>query len=161
MALAAGWARGHDRETEVHTLLLLAALGTVLLAGANDLLVLVAADLLAGIPAYALAGFAKDRHGVEAALKYYLMGAFLGVLMLSEVTLAYGLAGSTSYERLGERLAVAPAPAVAVTVVALLAGLLFKAGGVPAHFWVPDVTQGSSRVVAARSPWSSRRARTR
>lgn len=61
------------------------------------------------------------------------------------MTLAYGLAGTTSYETLGERLAVAPAPAVAVAVVALLAGLLFKAGGVPAPLLLPEVAQAALR----------------
>ncbi|MCF6474515.1 NADH-quinone oxidoreductase subunit N [Nonomuraea sp. MG754425] len=140
LGLAAGWARAQPRESELYTLISLAALGAILMAGAADLLVLVAAYLLASIPAYALAGFAKDAAGTEAALKYYLMGAFLGVVMLAGVTLAYGHSGATSYPE-------TRAPAVAA--VLLLGGLLFKAGGVPAHFWVPDVAQGASRPVAA------------
>ncbi|GAA2216178.1 NADH-quinone oxidoreductase subunit N [Nonomuraea monospora] len=140
LCLLAGQARAHPRESELYTLTSLAALGTILMAGATDLLVLVAAYLLASIPAYALAGFAKDAAGTEAALKYYLMGAFLGVLMLAGVTLAYGLTGTTAY-------AGARAPAVAA--VLLLAGPLFKAGCVPAHFWVPDVAEGTPRAVAA------------
>ena len=52
--------RAHRRETEFYVLLLLAALGTIVLAGANDLLLLFAAYLLASIPGYALAGFGKD-----------------------------------------------------------------------------------------------------
>ncbi|RVX42641.1 NADH-quinone oxidoreductase subunit N [Nonomuraea polychroma] len=145
VVLAAGWARGDSRETEVYVLVLLSALGTIVLAGASDLLVFVAAYLLASIPAYALAGFAKDAHGTEAALKYYLMGAFLGVLMLAGVTLTYGLAGTTAYRS----LAGAPPAAAGCAVLLLLAGVLFKVGAVPAHFWVPDVTEGSSPVVAA------------
>ncbi|MFI6595105.1 NADH-quinone oxidoreductase subunit N [Nonomuraea sp. NPDC050536] len=137
--LAAGWARGAAREAEVYVLIMLSALGTVVLAGADDLLVLVAAYLLASIPAYTLVAFAKDAQGTEAALKYYLMGAFMGVLMLAGVTLVYGAAGTTAY-RPG-------APVVAV--ILLLAGLLFKAGGVPAHFWLPDAAEGASRPVAA------------
>ncbi|MCP2355904.1 NADH-quinone oxidoreductase subunit N [Nonomuraea thailandensis] len=145
LVLTAGWARDHHREAELYVLVMLAALGTVILAGAGDLLVLVAAYLLASIPAYALAGFAKDAAGTEAALKYYLMGAFLGVLMLAGVTLLYSLAGTTAYQEFGQvRSGVA-----GLAVVLLLAGLLFKAGGVPAHFWVPDVTEGTSRAVAA------------
>ncbi|MFB4281502.1 NADH-quinone oxidoreductase subunit N [Nonomuraea sp. MTCD27] len=140
ICLAAGRARGNARESELYTLVALAALGTIAMAGAGDLLVLVAAYLLASIPAYALAGFAKDAPGTEAALKYYLMGAFLGVLMLAGVTIAYGSSGATAYPE-------TRAPAVAA--VLLLAGLLFKAGGVPAHFWVPDVAEGASRPVAA------------
>ncbi|MEV8637553.1 NADH-quinone oxidoreductase subunit N [Streptosporangium sp. NPDC051023] len=149
VTLASGWARGHGRETEMHVLLVLAALGTIALAGAGDLLVLVAAYLLASIPGYALAGLAGDAAGTEAALKYYLMGAFLGVLTLAGVTLLHGLAGTTAYAGLGGRLQAVPSAAVACALVTLLAGVLFKAGGVPGHFWVPDVAQGAPAAVAA------------
>ncbi len=140
---------GHPRETEFYTLLLLAALGTIALAGAADLLLLVAAYLLASVPLYALAGFAKDAAGTEAALKYYLMGAFLGVTLLIGVTLLYGAGGATGYAELSRSLPGAPRVAVAVGALAVLAGLAFKLGAVPAHFWVPDVTEGASTPVAA------------
>ena len=149
IVLAAGPMRGHRRESEFYVLVLLAALGTVGLGAASDLLVLVAAYLLASIPGYALAGFGKDAPGTEAALKYFLVGAFLGILMLTGVTLLYGLGRGTSYEMLRAELGTAPAGAVTAGVVLLLAGLLFKAGAVPAHFWVPDVTEGAPPVVAA------------
>jgi NADH-quinone oxidoreductase subunit N len=140
---------GHPRETEFYVLLLLGALGSVALAGASDLMVLAAAYLLASVPLYALAGFFKDALGTEAALKYYLMGALLGIVMLAGVTLLYGVGGATVYGQLREPLASAPHGAVAVGIVALLAGLLFKTGAVPAHFWVPDVTEGAATPVAA------------
>ncbi|MFG2091290.1 NADH-quinone oxidoreductase subunit N [Spirillospora sp. NPDC048824] len=146
--LSIGPMRGHRRESEFYVLLLLAALGTIALGAASDLLVLMAAYLLASIPGYALAGFGKDAPGTEAALKYFLMGAFLGILMLTGITLLYGLGRGTSYETLRAELATAPAGAVMVGVVLLLAGLLFKAGAAPAHFWVPDVTEGAPPVVA-------------
>lgn len=146
LALAYGPLRGHRRETEFHVLTVFTALGTIALGAASDLLVLVAAYLLASIPAYALAGFRKDAQGTESALKYYLMGALLGLLMLTGVTLLYGLGRSTSYEILGRDLPASAA--VTVGVVLLVAGLLFKAGAVPAHFWVPDVVEGTSPVVA-------------
>ncbi|GAA2581628.1 NADH-quinone oxidoreductase subunit N [Actinomadura fulvescens] len=149
LALAVGQVRGHRRESEFYVLILLTSLGTVTLGAASDLLVLVAAYLLASIPAYALAGFGKDAPGTEAALKYFLVGALLGIVMLTGVTLLYGVGRSTSYELLRNGLQTAPAGAVAAGVVALLAGLLFKAGAVPAHFWVPDVTEGAPRVIAA------------
>jgi NADH-quinone oxidoreductase subunit N len=149
VVLAAGPMRGHRRESEFYVLILLAALGTITLGAASDLLVLVAAYLLASIPGYALAGFGKDAPGTEAALKYYLMGAFLGIFMLAGVTLLYGLGRGTSYEMLRTELGTAPGAAVTVGVVLLLAGLLFKAGAVPAHFWVPDVTEGAPPLVAA------------
>ena len=87
----------HPRETEFYVLLQLAALGTIVLAGANDLLLLFAGYLLASIPGYALAGFRKDAPGTEAALKYYLIGALLGVFMLAGITLLYGAGRTTSY----------------------------------------------------------------
>ncbi|WP_141577639.1 NADH-quinone oxidoreductase subunit N [Actinomadura sp. WMMA1423] len=147
--LAAGRVRGHPRESEHHVLMLLSALGTIMLGASSDLLVLVAAYLLASIPAYALAGFGKDAPGTEAALKYYLMGALLGVLMLGGVTLLSGVGRGTAYPVLRTGLADAPAAAVAAGLVALLAGLLFKAGAVPGHYWVPDVTEGAPPAVAA------------
>ena len=140
---------GHRRETEFYVLLLLGALGAIILVGASDLLLLVAGYLLASIPLYALAGFAKDAPGTEAAMKYYLLGALLGVIMITGVTIVYGAGGATGYHALAASLPGAPQPAVAVGVVAVLAGLLFKIGGVPAHFWVPDVTEGASTPVAA------------
>ncbi|MFI0485238.1 NADH-quinone oxidoreductase subunit N [Actinomadura sp. 9N215] len=149
VALAAGQVRDHPRESEHYVLILLSALGTIVLGATSDLLVLVAAYLLASIPAYALAGFGKDAPGTEAALKYYLMGALLGVLMLGGVTLLYGVGRGTAYPTLRTAFADAPAGAVALGVVALLAGLLFKAGAVPGHFWVPDVTEGAPPAVAA------------
>ncbi|QXJ26875.1 NADH-quinone oxidoreductase subunit N [Actinomadura graeca] len=149
IVLAAARVRGHPRESEHYVLILFSALGTLVLGASSDLLVLVSAYLLASIPAYALAGFGKDPPGTEAALKYYLMGAFLGVLMLTGVTLLYGVGRGTSFTVLRENLGDAPAAAVAVGVVALLAGPLFKAGAVPGHFWVPDVAEGASPPVAA------------
>lgn len=149
LVLAAGRMRDHPRESEHYALILLSALGTMALGASYDLLVLVAAYLLAGIPAYALAGFGKDAPGTEAALKYYLMGALLGVLMLGGVTLLFGVGRGTAYQTLRAGLPDAPSAAVAAGVVALLAGLLFKAGAVPGHFWVPDVTEGAPPAIAA------------
>ncbi|MEW2355004.1 NADH-quinone oxidoreductase subunit N [Spirillospora sp. NPDC029432] len=145
LGLAAGPVRGHPRETEFSVLTVLAALGTILLGASSDLLVLVAAYLLASIPAYALAGFGKDAPGTEAALKYYLLGAFFGIFMLTGVTLLYGLGRATAYEA----IALPDTPAVTVAAALVLAGLLFKAGAVPGHFWVPDVSEGAPPVVAA------------
>lgn len=140
---------GHKRETEHYVLVLLASLGAVALAGADDLLLLVAAYLLASVPLYALVGSAKDAEGTEAALKYYLMGALLGIVMLFGVTVLFGVGRGTGYQLLRASLASAPHAAAAVGVVGVLAGLAFKMGAVPAQFWVPDVTEGAPGPVAA------------
>jgi NADH-quinone oxidoreductase subunit N len=138
---------GDRRESEQYVLLLLATLGTQVLAGSSDLIVLGVAYLLASVPLYALAGAARDRRGTEAALKTYLLGAFLGVAMLLGITVLFGAAGGTSYELLAG-VDDRQQPVVAVGLVALLAGLAFKGGFVPGHFWVPDAAQ-ATRVGAA------------
>jgi NADH-quinone oxidoreductase subunit N len=149
LALSVDATAGHRRETEFVVLLLLGALGTILLGGANDLLLLLAAFLLASVPFYALAGWDKTALGTEAALKYYLSGAFLGVAMLTGTAILYGVGRATGYGPLRDGLATAPVAAAGVGLVAVLAGLLFKVGGVPGHFWVPDVTDGTPPAVAA------------
>lgn len=149
LVLAAGELAGSPRETELYTLMLLGTLGTVLLAGADDLLFLGAAYLLASIPLYGLAALTKDGSGTEAALKYYLMGAFLGIVMFTGTVLLYGVGRSTRYPELAESLVGAPQAAVAIGGLGVLTGLLFKLGAVPAHFWVPDVAEGATTTVAA------------
>jgi len=136
------------QESETYALLLLSALGAVVLAGASDLLVLAVGFLLASIPLYGLVGMARTPVAAEAAMKTYLLGALFGITLLLGVTVLYGVAGGSAYAELAAALGSAPSAAVAVGVVAVLGGLMFKAGGVPAHFWVPDAAQGA-RVSAA------------
>lgn len=140
---------GHPRESEAYVLMLLAALGAIALAASNDLLMLAAAYLLASVPLYALAGFAKDSKGVEAALKYYLMGALIGVLMLVGVAALILATGTGNYLELTAVLPQVSPPLIAIGVVGVLAGMAFKAGAVPVHFWVPDVTAGTTPAMAA------------
>ncbi|WP_448072932.1 NADH-quinone oxidoreductase subunit N [Georgenia yuyongxinii] len=147
--LATSSLAGHPRETEAYVLMLLGATGTIALAAARDLLMLVPAYLLASVPLYALAGFRKDDRGVEATLKYYLMGAFAGVLMLVGVAALVLAAGGSGYDLLATRLPDAAVPLIAVGVIGLLAGLGFKAGAVPLHFWVPDVSAGTTPAMGA------------
>ena len=86
-----------------------------------------------------------DRDQGQAPLKTYLFG----ILLMLGAVLFYALSGRTRYDALGLGLDGAPTSAVAVGGLLVLAGLLFKAGGVPAHFWVPDATEGASVTAAA------------
>lgn len=140
---------GHPRQSEAYVLMLLGALGADALAAASDLLLLVAAYLLASVPLYALAGFAKDAAGVEATVKYYLMGALVGVLLLVGVAALVLATGLTGYPGLAQALPAVSRPLVAVGVLGVVAGVLFKAGAVPVHFWVPDVADGATTPAAA------------
>lgn len=149
LALASDEITGSPRESETYALLLFATTGTLILAGADDLLVVAVGFLLASVPLYGLIGITRTPRGAEAAMKTYLLGALFGILLLAGVTVLFGVSATTSYDELSDRLAEAPAGAVAAGVVAVLGGLMFKAGGVPAHFWVPDAAQGAGGAVAA------------
>lgn len=137
------------RESETVALLLLATLGALVVAGANDLLVLAAGFLLSSIPLYGLIGISRTPGSAEAVMKTYLQGALFGVVMLGGITLLFGAGRATAYSELRAGIGSAPATAVAIGAIGLALGLLFEAGAVPAHFWVPDATQASPRVVAA------------
>ncbi len=149
VALATEELAGTPRESETYALLLLSSLGAMAMAGASDLIVLAVTFLLASIPLYALIGMVRGRLAAEAALKTYLLGALLGITLLLGVTVLYGVGGVTTYAELVRRLVNAPPAAVALGLVAVLGGLMFKAGGVPGHFWVPDAAQAAGGAVAA------------
>lgn len=149
LALATDEIAGSPRESETYALLLFSTTGTLVLAGAQDLLVVAVGFLLASIPLYGLIGIARTPRGAEAAMKTYLLGALFGIVLLGGITVLYGVSASTSYTDLLQRLGSAPAGAVAAGVVAVLMGLMFKAGGVPGHFWVPDAAEGAGGAVAA------------
>ncbi|MDQ6715512.1 MAG: NADH-quinone oxidoreductase subunit N, partial [Actinomycetota bacterium] len=149
LGLAGDELTGSPRESETYALLLFSTTGALVLSGADDLLVLAVGFLLASIPVYALVGLARSRAGAEAAMKTYLVGALFGIVLLLGVTILYAVAGGTAYPELRVGLTTAPHAAVATGVVAVLAGLMFEAGGVPAHFWVPDAAEASTGVTAA------------
>ena len=149
LAIASDEITGSPRESETYALLLFSTTGTLVLAGADDLLVLAAGFLLTSIPLYGLIGLGRTPQGAEAALKTYLLGALFGILLLAGITVVYGVTGTTSYAELPDLLLDAPTGAVAAGVIGVLAGLMFKAGAVPGHFWVPDAAQGAGGAVAA------------
>lgn len=140
--------RDEARQAEICALLLLATLGSVLLAGAHDLLIVVTGFLLASVPLYALVGVAHTAAAAEAALKTYFFGSLFGILLMAGVIGLYGLGGDTSYTVLASSLPSAPQGPLIAATVAIVGGLTFKMGAAPGHFWVPDATQGSSVLAA-------------
>lgn len=148
LALAGDDITATARESETYALLLFSTAGIMVLAGTDDLLVLATGYLLASIPLYGLIGLLRSGLAAEAALKAYLIGAMFGITLLLGVTVLYGISGATRYNELAAQLRGAPAAVVATGVVAVVAGLMFEAGGVPAHFWVPDAAQAANGVAA-------------
>jgi NADH-quinone oxidoreductase subunit N len=148
LAVAGDEIAGAARESETYALLLFATTGVLVLAGAADLLVLATGYLLASIPLFALIGMARSARAAEAAMKTYLIGSLFGILLLLGVTVLYAVTGTTAYPELAARLGDAHAGVVAAGLVGVVAGLMFKAGAVPAHFWVPDAAEGASGTAA-------------
>jgi NADH-quinone oxidoreductase subunit N len=115
------------------------------LAGAEDLIVLFLGLEVMSISIYVLAGF--DRSSVfsaEAALKYFLVGAFASAFLLYGIALVWGATGATGLTEIGARFARGGLPPMGkVGLGLLLVGMGFKVASVPFHMWAPDVYDGS------------------
>jgi NADH-quinone oxidoreductase subunit N len=120
------------------------------LAAAGDMLSLFVALETMSLGVYCLAGLRRTPTGVEAALKYFLLGSFAAALMLLGAALLYGTTGHTDLQGIGrvvatitaEDSAVAPGP-VLLALVLIVAGLAFKVSAVPFHMWTPDAYEGA------------------
>ena len=136
---------------EYYALLLFAVVGMMLMAAAADLVVLFIGLELMSISFYALAGFARRRPtSNEAALKYFLLGAFSTGFLLYGIALVYGATGTTSITGITGRAGeLAGEPMLLIGLGLLLIGLAFKIAAVPFHMWVPDVYEGAPTTVTA------------
>ena len=132
---------------EFYVLMLLSASGAMFMAAANDLIVVFLGLEILSIALYVLAGFHGRRlESREAAMKYFVLGAFSSALFLYGVALTYGATGSTNLVSIAQYLAgnVALHSGVLLAGMALLlVGLGFKVALVPFHTWTPDVYQGA------------------
>jgi NADH-quinone oxidoreductase subunit N len=140
-----------DSPPEIFPLLLFALLGMVLLAAASDLLVVFIALEILSLSLYVLAGQTRRLAAQEAAMKYFLLGAFSSAFLLYGIALCYGATGTTNL--LGIATATGDPTADGTLLLAgvglLAVGFLFKVSAVPFHMWTPDVYQGSPTPVAA------------
>ncbi|MGR4882894.1 NADH-quinone oxidoreductase subunit NuoN [Streptomyces sp. LARHCF249] len=144
--------------TEVFPLALFAIAGMLIFPAANDLLTLFIALEVFSLPLYLLCAVARRQRlmSQEAAVKYFLLGAFSSAFLLFGIALLYGYAGSVSYAAIADVVdgtVTKLDPALADTMgndallliggALILMGLLFKVGAVPFHMWTPDVYQGA------------------
>jgi len=136
---------------EYYVLLLLATAGMLFLAGAEDLIVLFLGLEVMSVSVYVLAGFNRaNPFSSEAALKYFLIGAFASGFLLYGIALVYGVTGTTNLTLVGAQLAARQVPPMAaIGLGLLLIGLGFKIAAVPFHMWAPDVYDGAPTPVTA------------
>ena len=138
---------------EFYGLLLLATLGMMLVAVASDLIFLLLAIEVVSIPSYLLVGYTRrDGRAMEAAMKFYVVGALSTVLSFFGASLLFGAYGTTNLFALGSSHCFYPSGCSALIAVGyglLIAGLAFKITLVPFHAWAVDVYDGAPNEVSA------------
>lgn len=150
-----------EQHGEYYALVLFATVGMMFLGCGFDLITLYISLELMALTFYVLVAFTKrEKRSNEAAMKYFLLGAFSSGILLYGMSLLYGLAGSTNLAEIGSAVAkiaaTTPAageaslrPMLLLGMIALAAGLFFKIAAVPFHMWAPDAYEGAPTSVTA------------
>ena len=140
-------------HTEIFPLTLFAVGGMLLFPAANDLLTMFVALEVLSLPLYLLCGLARRRRLLshEAAMKYFLLGAFSSAFFLFGIAMLYGFSGSVSLSAIASAAASNTSNDTLLYAGIALAGtgLLFKIGAVPFQGWKPDVYQGAPTPITA------------
>ncbi len=138
------------RGGEYYPMVMFAVVGALVMVSATDLIVMFLGLETMSMAVYVLAGIWKrDPRSNEAALKYFLMGAFASGFMLYGIALLYAHAGSTVIGKVAASFAGGPAPLAVIGAGLLLVGFGFKVAAVPFHLWTPDVYEGAPTSVTA------------
>jgi NADH-quinone oxidoreductase subunit N len=134
-------------STEAFPLVLFSLAGMLLFVSANDLLTMFVALEVFSLPLYLLCALARRKRllSQEAALKYFLLGAYASAFFLFGVAMIYGYAKAVDFRSIHDAAREgAGSDALLLIGLALLAiGLLFKIAAAPFHVWIPDVYQGA------------------
>lgn len=134
------------QKGEYYSLLLFSVCGMMLMASAADLIMIFLALELLSIPLYILSGIAVPRsESAEAAIKYFLLGAFASGFVLYGTALIFGATQNTSLTGIIQSIGAGVVDKALLLIGAglLLVGFSFKVGVVPFHMWTPDVYQGA------------------
>ena len=136
-----------NQVTEVYPLTLFAISGMMLFPVSSDLITLFVALEMLSLPLYLMAGLSRRRRlaSQEAALKYFLLGAFSSAFFLFGMAYLYGYSASVTFAGIRESVVGGSGNDVLLLIgIAFVSiGLLFKVGAVPFHAWSPDVYQGA------------------
>ena len=136
-----------------HVLVLLATVGMLLMVKGIDLIIIFLGLETLSVAVYVLVGYRKwVNQSAEAALKYFLLGAFAAAFLLYGIALIYGATGTTNLEKIAqyiEATGLGTNPLLLVGMGLLLVGLGFKISLVPFHSWTPDVYEGAPTAITA------------
>lgn len=138
---------------EYYSLMLFSTLGMMIMASAGDLIVLYLGLELMALSTYVLAGFTRHKiRSNEAALKYFLLGAFASAFLLFGISLTYGLTGTTDINAVASYIAqegLVGNPMLSLALAMFTVAFGFKIAASPFHMWAPDVYEGAPTSVTA------------
>ncbi len=149
-----GWGFRQLQETlgDQYGLLLFSTCGALVMVSFTNLTMLFLGIEILSIPLYVLAGSRRDEPASnEAALKYFLMGAFATGILLYGFALIYGATGSFDLSTIGAKVTALSGSRnmLHIGILMVIIGLGFKIAAVPFHFWAPDVYSGSPTMITA------------
>jgi len=137
-------------QGEFYALMLFALAGMVLMLETTNLMMLLVGLEIFSLALYVLCGLTRSRvRAIEAALKYFLLGAFSSGFLVYGMALLYGGTGSLDLADIARAVAVRPSAMMSMGLGLVIVGLAFKIGIVPFHQWVPDVYTGAPTNVTA------------
>jgi NADH-quinone oxidoreductase subunit N len=144
-----------EQTVEYYALILFSLVGMLTLVGSTDLMTVYFSIELMALCVYILVAYLRDQHrGVEAGLKYFLLGAFSSGILLYGMSLVFAAVGgaTTNLAELNRLLPVVPKSSnllVFSGVLMVLVGLCFKVAAVPFHMWSPDAYEGAPTPITA------------
>lgn len=134
---------------EYYSLILLAASGMMLLVQSTNLIMIFLTIEVLSLAVYVLTGITRRQpRAGEAAMKYFVTGAFASGFLLYGMTFLYGATGTVELAKMAASVN-ATSPLVVVGIGLMLVGFAFKVGAVPFHMWVPDVYEGAPTSITA------------
>lgn len=138
---------------EYYALILFSTTGMMIMASASDLIVLYLGLELMALSTYVLAGFIRhDLRSTEAAIKYFLLGAFSSAFLLYGISLLYGLTGTTDIRSIANIISekgLVDNKSLLLAVIFLIVAFGFKIAAAPFHMWTPDVYEGAPTSITA------------
>jgi NADH-quinone oxidoreductase subunit N len=138
---------------EYYALILFATLGMMLMAAGSHLITIFLGLETMSVSVYILAGIMReDRRSVEAALKYFLLGAFATGFLLYGMAMIYGATGSLYLKEVASYITsqnLLRNPMLLMSLVFLTIGFGFKIASAPFHMWTPDVYEGAPTSITA------------
>lgn len=138
---------------EYYSLILFSTIGMMIMASAGDLIVLYLGLELMALSTYVLAGFIRhDIKSNEAALKYFLLGAFSSAFLLYGISIVYGLTGTTDLKAIASFISergLTDNFSLLLSVIFLTVAFGFKIAAAPFHMWAPDVYEGAPTSITA------------